>query len=431
MPSDNRENFSRENFHDMIILANQGPWGTHGGGDDGDDGGDDNGHGGGHGGGNEPPWTPPPRRRGPANQPPDLDEMLRQAQNRFRNTFGGPVHHGGGNAPGRMVGFLLLLVLVLWLGSGFYLVQPQENAALLTFGKLTAVRKDPGLAYHLPFPIQDVEKRDVKKNNQMDIGTIQGTGADNPNQSLMLATDENGDPNIAKVHFVIYWHIGDLGKYLFEIGDPEGTLQKVAESAMREVVGRSDIDKAMTEGYDQIQSETKILIQKILDEYQSGIAIDSIKLQSITPPDPVMQAFNDVSSAKSDKERLKREAMAYANNILPEAKGKAAQISAEAKAYKEATIKKAQGDADRFNLVYQAYAKSKDVTTERMYLDAMEAVLKNNRKVIMTGKPGGSMPLLPLMQIAPAAGGALDAPSGGDDDNGTVGVSVMPPQPGQ
>jgi membrane protease subunit HflK len=418
MPAD-----TPEKFRDMIILANQGPWGSHDGGD---------GQDGGHGGGNEPPWTPPPRRGGGGNQPPDLDEMLRQAQNRFKNKFGGTVHGGGGN--GRTIGFLLLLVLLLWLGSGFYLIQPQENAAVLTFGKLTAIRKDPGLSYHLPYPVQDVEKRDVKKNNQMDIGFTQSGSAgpvvDRPEQSMMLTSDPSGDPNIVKVHFVVIWHIGDLGKYLFEIGDPEGTLQKVSESAMREIMGRTPIQKAMTDGRDEIQIDSQHLMQKMLDEYQSGIQIDSVQLQSVDPPDQVVDAFNDVQRARNDKERLKNEALSYSNDILPKAKGQAEKIIKDAEAYKESIIKKATGNADRFNLVYSAYAKSKDVTGERMYLDTMEDVLKKNRKVIVTGGDAKNIPLLPFMQIAPAAGGdmtdATAAGGTGADDGGG-----MPPQPGQ
>lgn len=411
-------------FHDMMVLSTQGPWGDHDSGQNDADRPANNGS-----GGNEPPWAPPPRRGG-GNEPPNLDDMIRQAQQRFRGGFGAPPRRGGTGSMGasKLFAVLALLAVLLWLGSGFYLIQPQENAALLTFGKLSAVKKDPGLSYHLPFPIQAVEKRAVTQKNQMDIGFQQDTATspqqDIPAESMMLTTDDSGDPNIVKVHFTVYWHISNLGDYLYEIGDPVGTLHNVAESVMRENVGRKTFQNVMQGGRDEIQNESQERIQKVMDDYKSGIAIDSVNLQHTDPPNEVVESYNNVQNALQNKDQFKNEGLTYRNKVLQVAQGQAAQITAKAQAYKEVTVKRAQGDADRFNLVYAAYQKSKDVTAERLYLETMEDVLKNNRKVIMTGDGAKNMPLLPYMQLPPLA---AKQPAQSDADT----TAAMPPQPAQ
>lgn len=374
----------------MILLPNQGPWGGRPGNDQGGSGGNNNNGG---GGGNNP-WGQRPRGGGGGGNDPDLDDMLRQAQDKFKNTFGNKKPTSSMD-PGKAFSILLALLFLVWLGSGFYTVQPEENAAILTFGKLTDTRTQPGLGYRLPYPVQDVVKGNVLQNRQLDIG-FQGRGAvttDKPQESNMLT----GDENIVKIHFSIFWRIGDLGKYVFEITEPEQTVQKVAESAMREIISRTPIQSALTEGRGAIEAQTKELTQKILDSYNAGVIINGVQLLSVDPPDPVVDAFNDVQRARTDRERLKNEADAYKNNIVPVAKGDAQKIIKEAEGYKEAEIAKAQGDAERFSSVYRAYSQSKDITQKRIYLETMQEIFKNSRKVI-TGDDKGS-PVLPLLQL--------------------------------
>lgn len=368
----------------MILLPTQGPWGHRGGGG-GDDG--DKGGGGNQGGGG---WNQRPS--GGRNNDPDLDEMLRQAQDKFKNTFGGK-RPTADLDPGKAILLLIFLVFMLWMGTGFYTVQPQENALILTFGKVTDTKTEAGLGYHLPSPIQDDIKVPVSVNNQLDIGftSAGGSRSDNPRESMMLT----GDMNIVNIHFSVRWHIGDAKQYTFDIFGPDATVKKVAESAMREIIGRTEIQKAMTEGRQDIETNAKKLTQDVLDEYKSGVIINSIQLLSVDPPSPVVDAFNDVQRARTDKERARNEAETYQNDIVPRAKGDAQKIIQDASAYKSAVMARAQGDAERFTSVYNAYAQAKDVTQKRIYLETMQDVLKNSKKVIV-GDDKGVMPWLSL-----------------------------------
>lgn len=400
----------------MILLPNQGPWGNRPGNDQPPSGG----NGGGNDGGGNSPWGQRPQRPsggggGGNNNEPDLDDMLRQAQDRFKTTFGNK-RPGNAMEPSQAFAFLLGAVVMIWLASGFYTVQPEENAVVLTFGKMTDLKKDAGLGYRLPYPIQSVEKENVQQNRQLDIG-FTGRGQqvqnDKPSESSMLT----GDENIVKIHFTVFWKINDLGKYLFAIEEPQVlTVQTVAESAMREIIARTPIQSALTEGRGDIEAQSKELMQKILDGYDSGVNINSVQLLSVDPPNPVVDAFNDVQRARTDRERLKNEANTYRNDIIPVAQGQKERLIREAEAYKEATIAKAKGDAERFNSVYKAYVESKDITQKRLYLETMQDVLKNSRKII-TGDYKGA-PLLPLLQ--------LDGKS-----NNTAVPFNAPPQPGQ
>lgn len=392
----------------MILLPNQGPWGNR-------PGNDQPPSGGGNDGGGNSPWGQRPQRPsggGGNNNEPDLDDMLRQAQDRFKTTFGNK-RPGSAMEPSQAFAFLLGAIVLIWLASGFYTVQPEENAVVLTFGKMTDLKKEAGLGYRLPYPIQSVEKENVAQNRQLDIG-FTGRGQqvqnDKPSESSMLT----GDENIVKIHFTVFWKVSDLGKYLFAIEEPQVlTVQTVAESAMREIIGRTPIQSALTEGRGDIEAQSKELMQKILDGYDSGININSVQLLSVDPPNPVVDAFNDVQRARTDRERLKNEANTYRNDIIPVAQGQKERLIREAEAYKEATIAKAKGDAERFNSVYKAYSESKDITQKRLYLETMQEVLKNSRKII-TGDSKGA-PLLPLLQL----------------DGKSTAPFNAPPQPGQ
>lgn len=379
---------------DGMILPNNGPWGGKGPGK-----GDKNGPGGGN------PW-------GRGDDTGDIDALLRQAQNRFRKKF-----DGGGSIPPEVDStksiFLLLgILLAVWIATGFYRVQPGENAVLLTFGKWTDTRTVPGLGYHIPYPVQDIISVNVAFDRRIEVGfrdksggrgTLAGDVKSGVSAESIMLT---GDENIIDIDFVVLWRINDARKYLFRIRDPETTIKKVAESAMREVIGRTEIQKAMTESRGDIEVKTKELMQNILDEYESGTVINSVQLLSVDPPTQVVDAFDDVQRARADRERLKNEAETYANDIVPRARGDAQKILQDAGAYKEAVLSKAEGDAARFRSIYKAYAESKDVTEQRIYIETMQEVMQNSRKIISSGTDGGGasplLPYLPLEPLSPA-----------------------------
>jgi modulator of FtsH protease HflK len=366
----------------------QGPWGGKRGGDD---------------------RTPPSGGHGNDDMP-DIDAVLRQAQDRFRQTFGGgrPRSTGPDLGQKKGLGVLAVILLMLWLGTGLYRVLPEEDAVILTFGKWTSTRTESGLGYHLPWPVEIVQKVNVEFDRRIEVGfrdqsVSRATGDaknDVPSESLMLT----GDENIIDIDFVVLWRVADARNFLFQIRDPESTIKKVAESAMREVIGRTMIQKALTESRALIESGTKELMQKMLDDYQAGVTINSVQLQKVDPPSQVVDAFDDVQRSRSDRERLKNEAETYRNDIVPRARGDAQKLVQDAEAYSLAVISKAQGEADRFLSVYAAYTKAQDVTSKRMYIETMQQVLQNSKKVIM-GEEGGApvLPFLSLDQIKPAA----------------------------
>ncbi len=360
----------------MIIYKNQSPWGS-------PPGGGGSGNGGGF-------------RRGPT--PPNMDEVIRKLQDTI-NRFS-----GGGRGGTRPILFGLIILVVIWALSGLYRVLPDEQGVVLRFGKFVNTTQ-PGLNYHFPYPIESVLTPKVTKVNRMDIGFRSerdsgfGTGggvADVPEESLMLT----GDENIVNIDFSVFWVIKDAGNFLFKIQDPEGTVKAAAETAMREVIARSDIQPILTEGRSIIERDTQVIIQEILDEYQSGIQITQVQTQKADPPDQVIDAFRDVQAARADMERSKNEAEAYANDVIPRARGEAAKILQAAEAYKKEVVAKAEGEASRFLSIYAEYAKAKEVTQERMYLETMEQVLADINKIIIDKDSGsGVVPYLPLQEL--------------------------------
>ncbi|MFH1158521.1 MAG: FtsH protease activity modulator HflK [Pseudomonadota bacterium] len=340
----------------------------------------------------ESPWE---QRPSPGGEEPDLDALLRQAHDRFGNMFS--LKSPGDGVKG--IGIVFILILILWLGTGFYRVLPGENAVIQTFGKWTGTQGVAGLSYRIPWPVQTVTKVDVAFDRRLEIGSRERAIGEKSNvldESLMLT----GDENIVDIDFVVMWKIGDAKKYLFQIRDPDNTVKKVSESAMREIIGRGLIQKAMTEGRADIEARTKELIQKMLDDYQSGIIINSVQLLRVNPPAPVVDAFDDVQRARTDRERIKNEAETYRNDIVPRARGDAQKLVQDAGAYKEAVLSKARGEAGRFLSVYEAYAQSKDVTTRRIYIETMQQIMQNSKKVIVgDGKGGTILPYLSLDQL--------------------------------
>jgi len=350
---------------------------------------------------NQSPWGSPPGggnggfRRGPT--PPDIDEIVKKIQNTI-NKF-----TGGGKGGSKTILFGLIVLAILWALSGLYRVLPDEQGVVLRFGKFVNTTQ-PGLNYHFPFPIETALTPKVTKVNRIDIGFrserdsgfTSGGVADVPEESLMLT----GDENIVNIDFSVFWVIKDAGKFLFKIQDPQGTVKAAAETAMREVIARSEIQPILTEGRSVIETDTEVIIQEILDEYNSGIQITQVQTQKADPPDQVIDAFRDVQAARADMERSKNEAEAYANDVIPRARGEAAKILQAAEAYKKQVVAKAEGEASRFLSIYNEYAQAKQVTQERMFLETMEKVLADINKIIIDKNAGsGVVPYLPLQEL--------------------------------
>jgi len=348
------------------------------------------------------PWGTPPgggNGSGKGPTPPDIDAIIRDIQSKINKFL-----PGGSSSGGKPIGLILIIIAFVWLASGLYRVGPDEQGVVLRFGKFIKTTQ-PGLHYHIPLPVETVQTPKVTKVNRIDIGFrserdsgfSQGGGvADVPQESLMLT----GDENIVNIDFSVFWVIKDAGKFLFEIQDPEGTVKAAAETAMREVIAKSKIQPVLTEGRAQIEIETQEIIQSILDEYNSGIQITQVQTQKADPPDQVIDAFRDVQAARADMERSKNEAEAYANDVIPRARGEAAKIMQAAEAYKQKVVAQAEGEASRFISIYNEYAKAKEVTQERMYLETMEKVLADIDKVIIEKNAGsGVVPYLPLPEL--------------------------------
>ena len=292
--------------------------------------------------------------------------------------------------------WILLGIVLLWLASGFYQVQPNEQGVVLRFGAYTETT-DPGLHYHLPYPIEMVKKVNITQELSINLGVTEPTNRNNFTESHMLT----GDENIVDINLTIVWRISDAKDYLFNMQSPDQTVRVAAQSVLREIVGQSQMMPISSGDRGKVEDETKDELQKVLNEFGSGIHIVRVKLQKADPPKQVVDAFNEVQRAKADMERFKNEAEAYRNEILPKSRGEANQRLQNAEAYKQATINKAQGEADRFLSVYEAYKQGKEVTAKRLYLETMEDVLAKSDKVIIdqSAKGNNVLPILPLKQI--------------------------------
>ena len=325
------------------------------------------------------PWGSPPgggngSGRGPT--PPDIDAIIRDIQSKINKFL-----PGGSKSGGKPIGLILIILVLVWLASGLYRVLPDEQGVVLRFGKFVSTTQ-PGLNYHIPFPVESVLTPKVTKVNRIDIGfrSERDSGftstavADVPEESLMLT----GDENIVNIDFSVFWVIKDAGNFLFKIQDPQGTVKAAAETAMREVIAKSNIQPILTEGRAKIEIETQEIIQAILDEYNSGIQVTQVQTQKADPPDQVIDAFRDVQAARADMERSKNEAEAYQKEV----------------------VANAEGEASRFLSIYNEYAKAKQVTQERMFLETMEKVLADINKIIIDKNSGsGVVPYLPLKEL--------------------------------
>ena len=356
------------------ILKNQSPWGSS------SDDDNDNGSG----------------RSSGRRAPPNVEDLI----GGFQKFVGSNIPGGRGGKKPIVLGIIILALL--WGGSGLYRVLPDEQGVVLRFGKLIQTTQ-PGLNYHLPFPIERALTPKVTKVNRIDVGfrSASDTGRSSgigevPEESLMLT----GDENIVDIDYSVFWVIKDAQKFLFNIQSPVETVKAAAETAMREVVAKSEIQSILTEGRSVIEVEVQEITQSILDAYGSGIQITQVQTQKADPPSQVIDAFRDVQAARADRERSRNEAEAYANDVIPRARGEAEKILQEAEAYKQEVVATAEGEASRFVSIYNEYRNAKQVTQERMYLETMEKVLADIEKVIIDKESGsGVVPYLPLPEL--------------------------------
>src|SRR5262252_635686 len=351
------------------------------------------------GSGQKGPWgsgSPPS-----GSQPPDLEDLLRRGQDKLRNVL------PGGNFSGVGVLAVTLLAFALWLASGIFQVAPDELGLVMRFGKFNR-KVDPGIGYHIPYPFESVETPKVTRVTAIPIGMRlveedrRGTQTrDVPEESLMLT----GDENIVDVDFTVFWVVaaGATGAtdFRFNMQNPEGTVKAVAESAMREVIGRSELEPILTGGRQRIETEVHDLVQKTLDQYKSGITVTQVQMLKVEAPAQVIDAFRDVQAAQADQERVQNEARTYAGRVVPEARGRAAQVLQSAEAYREQTVAEATGQTARFNKIYEEYKKAPDVTRQRLYLETMERLFGGTDKVILdsSGQGSGVVPYLPLPDL--------------------------------
>ena len=351
---------------------NSGPWGS---------------------GGGKNPWG-----GGSSDGNKDFEKTIKKARDQFsKYNIGKP----------RNFTYLILIALLIWLATGFYRVEPNEQGIELLFGKWNQSTTEPGLHYFFPTPIgrtitpkvEDVRKINVGFRSASDLGFSTNSNAERnvPEESLMLT----GDQNIADVHFTVLYKIKDAGNFLFKLRNPETTVKDMSESVMREIVGQRDLENLLTGGRQEVEQVVRAVLQDILDEYESGVLIQSIQLQGVDPPDSVIDAFDEVQRARQDKERLVNEANSFLNKIVPNARGEAAQLVEEATAYKEQVIKQAEGVAQNFLDVYDSYKNNQEVTLQRLYLETLTEVMEGPNKIILddTGDNQGVVPYLPLNEI--------------------------------
>jgi membrane protease subunit HflK len=381
---------------------------------------------------NDPQWG---RRGGGGDGPPDLDELWNRLRQRVSGLFGGRGGpRDGGGAGGGFAGgawIIVALVLVVWLGSGLYIVDASQRGVVLRFGKPdrnangTVLTTMPGPRWHLPWPIESVEIVNVGQVRTIEIGYRNNVRMKVPKESLMLTQDEN----IIDLQFAVQYLLKDPGEYLFNNRAPDDAVMQAAESAMREVVGKSTMEDVLYKGREDVRSAAQARMQKILDEYQTGISVSQLTLQQAQPPEQVQAAFDDAVKANQDRERQINEGEAYRNDVVPKASGTASRLVQEAEGYRQRVVANAEGEASRFKSILAEYSRAPAVTRERLYLEAMQQVYSSTSKVMVDQKAGGSLLLLPLEKILQmSAAGA--APTDGNDKPAATDVSPAAPPAG-
>jgi membrane protease subunit HflK len=357
------------------------------------------------GGGNKDPWS----GKGGDQGPPDLDEVVRKLQERLGGLFGGKRRGSGGDDGGgrgngggfptlpsgidkKTIGIAAGVLLIIWLASGIYIIEPAERGVVLRFGAYVDTT-DPGPHWHIPFPIETVSKVNVDQ-----VSTFSHT-------AVMLTKDEN----IVDVELTVQARIQDAGDYLFQDQTPDKTLRDATEAVVRSVIGRSKLDYIVTEGRSAIAQDIQNRTQELMNAYKTGLLITAVNMQPAKPPEQVKDAFDDAIKAREDKERLENKAEAYSNEILPKARGEAARIEADSMAYRDRVIAESEGESARFLSVLAEYKKAPEVTRERLYLETMEQVLGGNPKVLLDMKEGNTMMYLPIDQMLKGRGAAAQA----------------------
>ena len=328
---------------------------------------------------NEDPWNRNSNNQGP----PDLDEIFQKLSRKFGGIFGSG--GGGSNSSGNASGmglFALIVAALIWSATGIYTITDGEAGVILQFGKFKEIT-NPGLHWHYPYPVEELHRVDMQQVRS------------SKHQTTMLTKDEN----IVEIVLAAQYRVKDAPNYLFNVRYPEVTLKQAMESAIREVVGKSKVDFVLYEGLEVISSNTKTLMQEILDRYDAGIEVTTLNLEKTQPPAPVQSAFDDVIKSREDLERYIQEAEAYANTIVPQARGEAARITEQATGYKEAIVAQAEGEAERFLALLTEYKKAPSITRERLYLEAAQSVFSNTTKVMVDVEGGNNLMYLPLDKL--------------------------------
>ena len=332
--------------------------------------------------------------------PPDLDELLRKLNARMSSFLGGKDPENKNAGPGipkingSGIGLIVIIVVLIWLSSGFYIVDASQRGVVLRFGKMLETT-DPGPRWHIPYPVETVEIVNLSEVRTVEVGYRDNVKNKVLKESLMLTEDEN----IIDIQFAVQYTLSDPSEYLFNNRNPDENVRQVAESAMREVVGKNKMDFVLYEGREQVAAAATKLIQDILNRYKSGIQISKLTMQNAQPPEQVQASFDDAVKAGQDRERQKNEGQSYANDVIPRASGTAARLIQESEGYKQSVIANAEGDASRFKQILVQYEKAPAVTRERMYLDAMSQVMSNVSKVMVDQKSGSSLLYLPLDKL--------------------------------
>ena len=341
------------------------------------------------GSGSKDPWGNNGGNKGGQDGPPDLDEVFKKLNEKVTSLFGGKGGRTGGNGSAggtKGVGFIAAILLVVWVLSGIYIIDEGRQGVVLRVGAFDRIT-EPGPHWYPRF-IEKVEIVDVDRVRSINIGAT-------THESLMLTKDEN----IVDIQFAVQYKVSNAKDYVFNVRDPDTTLRQVTETAMREIVGKNNMDFVIKDGRVQVAAGTKELMQNILNGYKTGLIVTNVNMQNAQPPEQVQHAFNDAIKAREDKERLVNEAEAYSNDILPKARGKAARMGQEAAAYRDQIIAKANGETERFLKVLTQYKKAPIVTRERLYLETIESVLANSNKVMVDVKKGNNLMYLPLDRL--------------------------------
>ena len=370
---------------------------------------------------NDPQWG-----RGGNDGPPDLDELWRRFNQKLNSFFGGRggKRGSGGGRPAGGIGLILVIILLIWAASGIYIVDASERGVVLRFGKYLATTM-PGPHWHIPWPVESVQTVNVSEVHTVEVGYRNNVRNKVPSEALMLTEDEN----IVDLQFAVQYVRANPEDYLFYDREPDEAVKQVAESAIREIVGKSKMDFVLYEGREEIAIHAKELMQKVLDRYRTGITISQVTMQNAQPPEQVQAAFDDAVKANQDRERQKNEGQAYFNDVVPKAQGTAARLEQEAEGYKQRVIAAAEGEASRFDQILKEYKKAPRVTRSRLYLDAMQEVLTSSTKVVIDQKKNSNLLFLPLDKLMQAAAANVEA--SGAASTGKSGNTTSVPLPNE